>query len=100
MSAGLKAVQAPSELVEIRDALAIEIVPMLDALQTFARFSAAMRNAAAVIEREPAVGQRLRAGGVDLADLLDLPPETMLANFAWAIRMRASALAEGGANHG
>ena len=63
MSAALKAVRASSELVEIRDALSIEIVPMLDALHTFARFSGALRDVAAAIESDPALGQRLRAGG-------------------------------------
>ena len=100
MSAALKAVRASSELVEIRDALSIEIVPMLDALHTFARFSGALRDVAAAIESDPALGQRLRAGGVDVTDLLDQPPERMLAGFTWAIRLRAAALAERGNHHG
>lgn len=85
-----------AELVEVRDALQMEVLPAIDALHVLARYAGALREVEAVVLSEPSLGKRLRMGGVDVAELLDHQPEDRIAELAWAIRLRAQQLAESG----
>lgn len=88
-------VEAGSSLVEVRDALTIEIAPMLDALQVLARYAGALREVEAVAESEPSFGRRLALSAVDLRALIEQQPDERIAELAWAIGLRVRQLAKG-----